>query len=155
MVESLNCTSYDMFAIRIYNDLWEYMYWNVWNCKYHYSSITRLINKKFFKIIWLLRKSTHRHLGTCSMYSVNYILIRQKLCILGWNLEFYNTPWLCAKQGKCPPINIQNISHLHMYTYLHSWYCLDVKRNNLNYWLHPYHSYIKWWETKTKRRIGL
>ena len=37
-------------------------------------------------------------------------------------------PWLYMQQGKHPPINIQNFSHLHVYTYLHSWYCLDVKK---------------------------
>ena len=36
-------------------------------------------------------------------------------------LEHVNkTPWLYVQQGKSPLINIQNFSHLHVYTYLHS-----------------------------------
>ena len=50
---------------------------------------------------------------------------RMKLRILQ---HVNKTLWQCVQQGKHPPINIQNFSHLHMYTYIHSWYCLDVKK---------------------------
>ena len=77
-----------------------------------------------FKIVQLLRNFTCRQLDAHSIHSVNYISIRQKLCILGRNVEIIQhvnkTPCLYVQQGKHPPINIQNFSHLHVYTYLHS-----------------------------------
>ena len=45
------------------------------------------------------------------------VYFRMKLRILQ---HANKTPWLYVQQGKCPPINIQNFSHLHVYTYLHS-----------------------------------
>ena len=45
------------------------------------------------------------------------VYFRMKLRILH---HVNKTPWLYVQQGKCPPINIQNVSHLHVYTYLHS-----------------------------------
>ena len=53
------------------------------------------------------------------------VYFRMKLRILQ---HVNKTPWLYMQQGKCPPINIQNFSHLHMYTCSHSWYCLDTKQ---------------------------
>ena len=45
---------------------------------------------KNFNIVWLLRNCTCRQLDACSTYSVNHFTIRQKLCILGSNLEIYS-----------------------------------------------------------------
>ena len=70
------------------------------------------------------------------------------------NLQHVNkTPWLYVQQGKHSPINIQNFLCICILIYIHD-DCLDVK-NNLNYYLYPFHSYIIWQKTKTKRRIGL
>ena len=55
----------------------------------------------------------------CELYfdQTEIVYFRMKLRILH---HVNKTPWLYVQQGKCLPFNIQNISPLHMYTYLHS-----------------------------------
>ena len=50
----------------------------------------RVIYLKILKSIQLLKNYIYRQLDAHSIYPMNNFLIKQKLCILGQNLDFYN-----------------------------------------------------------------
>ena len=64
----------------------------------------------------------------CELYfdRTKNVYFRMKLRIIQ---HVNKTPWVYVQQGKWAQIGIQKVFlfHLHVYTYLHSLYCLDVK----------------------------